>query len=172
MRSMSRTPLFASSRSADWQKGHAAVRYISTRAMPALPLFLHRKAGLLPRGQSTREIHHSLESLLLQGRNGLRRALAGLAIDDDRLVLALQLGRLHAGHRQVFRAQDVAGLVLRLVTHVHEYRVLPVDELRRFARRNARPAGRAAHERPDQHGARSDGCGEQKGVMVLLEELD
>src|SRR5947207_11349052 len=120
-RSMSLTPLLASKRSADWQNGHAAVRYISTRATSAL----HRQAGLLPRGQPPAQVHDAREAEPLQRRRRLRRALAAVAIDDQRLVLAL--GELRRGgarldlrQRNAFCTEDVAAAELRAFADVEE----------------------------------------------------
>src|SRR5512145_745636 len=79
-------PLATRSRSADWQNGHAAVAYITTFAI----LLLHRQPGLLPGTQPAGQIHGALQALLFHERDRFAGALAGIAVDDDRAVLALR----------------------------------------------------------------------------------
>src|SRR5689334_3563824 len=85
------TPFSKSRRSAAWQKGHAEVQYISTFGITAAPSFLHRQAGLLPAGEAAGKIQHAPEALALERARRLAGALAAVAIDDDRTVLAFQL---------------------------------------------------------------------------------
>ena len=49
-------------------------------------------------------------------------------------------------------------------TSTHQ-RVLAVDEVRRLRRSHPRPAGRAAHERPQQHAAGHQRDGDQQQVV-------
>src|SRR5258706_1883293 len=169
--STSLTPLSASRRSADWQNGHAAVVYISTFAT----LLFHRQPGLLPRAEAASEIDDAAEALLPEGGRGLCGALAAVVVDDERLVLAVRelagVAALQARKRQVARAEDMAGAVVARVAHVEHQRVLAVDELRRLRDRDPGAARRAAHERPEQHGAGDHGGREEKAVMVLLDEF-
>src|SRR5215510_8371840 len=79
------TPFCCSSRSAEWQNGHEAVRYISTFAMS----LFDGQPGLAPRAKAARKAHDLAEALAFQRRHCLARAITVVAVDDERLVLAL-----------------------------------------------------------------------------------
>src|SRR5260221_129902 len=69
-------------------------------------LLFHRQSRLLPRADATRKIRHARVALLFQRRHRFRRALAAVAVDDDRPVLALGelpggRGEARAGGRQI-----------------------------------------------------------------------
>src|SRR3954468_11336947 len=86
--SMSVMRFCSSSRSADWQNGQVAVRYMTTFAMRGSGLF-RRQAGLLPAGEAALEVEHFREAELAQGGDRLRRALAVVVVHDDRLLAPL-----------------------------------------------------------------------------------
>src|SRR2546421_3121962 len=96
--------------------------------------FLYRQSGLLPCRQPAGEIDDAAEAELAQRRGGLGGALAAVAIDDHRLVLALgKVARaLQARERHVLRAEDVTRAVFAGFPHVEHQRVLAVDEMRRL----------------------------------------
>src|SRR3954454_21215567 len=121
------TPFSTSSRSADWQKGHAAVQYMRTRGT----LLLQRQAGVLPRLDAARQVRGARKALLFQRGERFRRAIAAVAVDDYRAVLLLHeiaTSSFHARGRNVPRAEHVAGGELVRFAHVDHHRVLAIDE--------------------------------------------
>ena len=74
-----------------------------------------------------------------------------------------------ARERHVLGAEHMAGAVLARLAHVEHQRVLAVDEVRGLRRRDPRAAGRAPHERPQQHAAGKEGDHDQQ--QVVLDEL-
>src|SRR6185503_15060839 len=95
--------------------------------------------------------------------------IAGVVVHDERLFLELGEVRrtlVNAREGHVLRPEHVPGSVFARLAHVEHQRVLAVDEVGGLRRRDPGAAGRAPHERPQQHAARKQGDGDEEEIVA------